>query len=106
MAGADPFLAGQRERLVALAAKHSLPAMWEWPDFVEGGSLMSYGTSIVDSYRQAGVYTGRVLKGEAPADLPVLQSVKFVLAINLQTAKNLGIDVSPTLIARADQVIE
>jgi putative ABC transport system substrate-binding protein len=106
MAGADPFLAGARERLVVLAAKHGLPAMWEWPDFVDGGGLMSYGTSIVDSYRQVGVYAGRVLKGETPADLPVLQSVKFVLAINLQTAKSLGIDVPPTLLARADQVIE
>jgi putative tryptophan/tyrosine transport system substrate-binding protein len=106
MGGADPFIAGARERLVALAAKHSLPAIWEWPDFVEGGGLMSYGTSIVDSYRQVGVYTGRVLKGEVPADLPIQQSVKFVLAINLQTAKSLGIDVSPTLLARADQVVE
>jgi putative ABC transport system substrate-binding protein len=106
MAAADPFIAGQRDRLVVLAAKHGLPAMWEWPDFVQGGGLMSYGTSIVDSYRQVGVYTGRVLRGEAPAELPVVQPVKFVLAISLKTAKTLGIEVPPTLLARADDVIE
>jgi len=106
MAAADPFIAGQRDRLVVLAAKHRLPAMWEWPDFVEGGGLMSYGTSIVDSYRQVGIYTGRVLKGEAPAELPVVQPVKFVLAIGLKTAKTLGIEVPPTLLARADDVVD
>jgi putative tryptophan/tyrosine transport system substrate-binding protein len=106
LTAADPFLASRREKLVALATKHSMPAMWEWPDFVESGGLMSYGTSIVDNYRQVGVYTGKVLKGEKPAELPVMQPVKFELAINLNTANTLGIDVPATLIARADEVIE
>jgi putative ABC transport system substrate-binding protein len=106
LATADPFLASRRDKLVALAAKHSMPAMWEWPDFVEGGGLMSYGTSIVDNYRQVGVYTAKVLKGEKPAELPIIRPVKFELAINLKTAKTLGIEVPATLIARADQVIE
>jgi putative ABC transport system substrate-binding protein len=105
-AAADPFLASQREKLVALANKYAVPAMWEWPDFVEGGGLMSYGTSIVDAYRQIGVYTGRVLKGEKPADMPVVRPVKFELAVNLKTAKSLGIEVPATILARADQVIE
>ena len=103
---ADPFLASRRDMLVALAAKYRTPAMWEWQDFVEGGGLMSYGTSIVDNYRQVGVYTAKVLKGENPAELPIIRPVKFELAINLKTAKTLGIEVPATLIARADQVIE
>ena len=104
--GADPYLSAQREALVAFAETHRLPAMWEWPDFVEAGGLMSYGTSIVDNYRQAGVFTGRILKGEAPAGMPVVQPVKFVLAINLRTAKSLGIEVPTTLLGGADTVIE
>jgi putative tryptophan/tyrosine transport system substrate-binding protein len=106
MAGADPFLANQRELLVAFAAKYRLPAMWEWPDFVEAGGLMSYGTDIVDNYRQLGVYIGRILKGELPAQMPVVQPVNFILAINLKTARTLNLEVPPTLLARADQVIE
>jgi putative ABC transport system substrate-binding protein len=106
LAGADPFFANQREKLVALAAKHGLPAIWEWPDFVEAGGLASYGTDIVDNYRQAGVYTARILRGEKPADLPVVRPVNFVLAINQATARALGLELSPTLLARADQVIE
>jgi putative ABC transport system substrate-binding protein len=106
MAGADPFLSDQRELLVALAAKYRLPAMWEWPDFVEGGGLMSYGTNIVDNYRQLGVYTGRILKGEVPAEMPVVLPVNFVMAINLKTARMLDLEVPPTLLARVDQVIE
>jgi putative tryptophan/tyrosine transport system substrate-binding protein len=106
LAAADPYLGSRRDKLVALASKHGIPAMWEWPDFVEGGGLMSYGTSIVDNYRQVGIYTGKVLNGEKTAELPVIQPVKFELAINLKTAKTLGIEVPPSLLALADEVIE
>jgi putative tryptophan/tyrosine transport system substrate-binding protein len=106
LVAADPFFVGRRDRLIALAAKHGLPSMWEWPEFVEGGGLMSYGTSIIDAFRQVGVYAGRVLKGENPTDLPVIRPVKFELVINLKTAKTLGIEVPATLLARADRVID
>jgi putative ABC transport system substrate-binding protein len=106
MAAADPYLASRREQLVALAAKNKLPGMWETPDFVERGGLMSYGASIVDNCRQLGAYAGRILKGEKPARLPVLRPLKFELAVNLKTAKALGIEVSPILAARADIVIK